>query len=87
MDSQGKLWLTEIYADKIARLDPATGEFKEYDTGVPGGSPYFILVDQFDQIWLNLLNGNVIGRFDPETEEFVYFLFPPIRKPFPKCVA
>lgn len=76
VDSKGNLWFAESHGDKIGMLDPVTEKFYEYDTGLPGGHPYFIKVDKFDKVWFDLMNGNMAGKFDPQTKKFVFYLLP-----------
>src|SRR2546422_9280660 len=48
----GALWFTEQMANKLGRLDPATGEFKEYPL-VEGknSGPHGLVADKNGNIW------------------------------------
>lgn len=65
-----------IQGDKIGMFDPVTKEFSEYEPGIPGGHPYFIRIDKYDNVWFNVLNGNYMVTFDPQTKKLVFYLQP-----------
>jgi virginiamycin B lyase len=75
-DSQGRLWVTEWYAGKLARYDPANRSWKEW--GLPGDAPqpYAVFVDDDDLVWVTDFGANALVRFDPATERFRAFAFP-----------
>jgi virginiamycin B lyase len=64
------LWVTEWFAGKLARFDPATKEWKEW--ALPGSDPqpYAVFVDDKDIVWISDFGANALVRFDPASEEF-----------------
>jgi len=71
-DASGDLWVTEWFADRLARYEPDTGTWTEFD--VPGSSqPYAVYVDERDHVWVSDHAGDALHRFDPVTEEFATF--------------
>ena len=80
MDSKGTVWISQYNAGQLARYDPATGEWAEWQ--LPGEKqprPYAIYVDSRDHIWLSdhalgggsSTSGNdSLVHFDPNTETF-----------------
>ena len=67
LDGQGRMWITERDANKIARFDPADGGLGQSGislrrTASPGG----LVVDGAGEIWFTEMAGNQIGRFDPD---------------------
>src|SRR6267154_1489978 len=64
----GALWFTEQMANKLGRLDPATGTFQEYSL-VEGknSGPHGLVADQEGNIWFTAQGGNAVGRLDPRT--------------------
>jgi len=69
-DSAGRPWITEWFAGKIARYDPATASWQEWD--LPGeAQPYAVYVDEDDGVWITDFGANAIHRFDPPTETFL----------------
>jgi streptogramin lyase len=49
--ADGALWFTEQMANKIGRLDPKTGEFKEYPLKVTNSGPHGLVEDGEANIW------------------------------------
>lgn len=79
-DSKGILWITLNRAGKLARFDPSTEEFTEWDS--PGGAnsqPYAITVDLYDKVWYTEFQGNQMIKYDPDTDEFTAYEFPTLR--------
>jgi virginiamycin B lyase len=54
-DSRGNVWYSELYTDKVAKLDIATGKTTEWDVPTKGGLPAGVRVDRAndDVIWVN----------------------------------
>lgn len=73
-DSKGHLWFPELYADKVARLDPATGKIEEWDLPFKHGTPSYCRVDKDDVVWISLPMGDRILRF--EKGEFKEYKIP-----------
>ena len=72
-DPKGVLWVSEWHAGKLARFDPASGEWREWR--LPGESPaaYAVYVDETDMVWVSDFGDNAVLRFDPKTETFTAF--------------
>lgn len=73
VDREGYVWFGEMRANKLACLDPRTGEIREWDH--PGGR-YGLMMSALGPdgaIWFAEENGGYIGRFDPTTERFTTF--------------
>src|SRR5690242_20292251 len=45
------LWFTEQMQNKIGRLDPSTGEFKEFPLKTPNSGPHGLIADRDGNIW------------------------------------
>ena len=75
-DSRGRLWTTEWEAGKLARYDPRTRRWREWD--VPGSNPmpYAVFVDDRDVVWVTDFGANALQRFEPARERFRTFRFP-----------
>jgi len=78
LDSRDIVWFVNSSRGRLGRLDPATGEVKEWPT--PSGAtshPYAIEVVD-DVIWFNesARRPDVLVRFDPATEKFQSFPIP-----------
>jgi virginiamycin B lyase len=73
----GALWFTEQMANKLGRLDPATGTFKEYAL-VEGknSGPHGLVADKDGNIWYTANFGGYIGKFDPRTGKVTEYKMP-----------
>src|SRR5439155_22425903 len=56
--ADGAIWWTGMWASVIGRLDPKTGEMKEYKTKTPGSGPHGMTADNDGNI---TITGNIIG--------------------------
>ncbi len=66
-DQQGNVWVTERGTPaSIVRLDPRTGEFRDYDTKDPKWSPHGLTVDADGSVWW-AGRDNFLVRLDPKT--------------------
>jgi streptogramin lyase len=77
IDTRGNLWFTELNADSLARLDPATGNVRQYPLSskksVQTLDPYGITVDPHGMIWFTEATNDHVGRLDPATGSIRYF--------------
>ncbi|HLH99113.1 MAG TPA: carboxypeptidase regulatory-like domain-containing protein [Xanthobacteraceae bacterium] len=76
VDSDGIVWFTERRGGKIGRLDPKTGEIKEFQLPGPEPSPYAIGIDRDHMIWYSSHEQDTLGRFDPKTGQVTEYPFP-----------
>jgi virginiamycin B lyase len=68
-DSKGMIWVSEWNAGKVARYDPATKKWREWD--VPGPAQvYAVYVDDRDIVWLTDFGRSGLWRFAPATGRF-----------------
>ena len=58
VDQQGKVWFVGQGGNYVARLDPATGEFKQFTIDA-GTYPHNLVVDRHNTVWFT---GNRNGR-------------------------
>jgi len=73
----GSLWFTEQMVDKLGRLDPKTGEVKEYPL-VEGknSGPHGLVADRDGNIWFTANFGGYIGKLDPRTGKVTQYPMP-----------
>jgi virginiamycin B lyase len=76
LDSDGNVWFTERRGNKIGRLDPASGAFKEFPLPGPEASPYAIGIDRNGMIWYDSHEQDTLGRLDPKTGEVIEYPYP-----------
>ncbi|MCY4672890.1 MAG: cytochrome C [Bacteroidetes bacterium] len=78
IDSKGIIWFVNSSKGRIGRLDPATGDIKEWESpSGPRSHPYSLAVIN-DKIWYNesAMRPDALVRFDPETESFQSWAIP-----------
>ena len=61
MDKYGNLWVAEHTINKIAVIDPNTGQHKEVDIPAPSPFVQWITSDSKDNIWLAEQRGNALA--------------------------
>jgi virginiamycin B lyase len=62
----GSIWWTGMYASLVGRLDPKTGQMKEYPLP-PTARPHTILPDSNGTIWYTGNSNATLGKLDPAT--------------------
>jgi len=68
----GNIYITVMYADRIARFDTRTQKFNEWN--LPDGTrPHGLLVDSAGKVWYTGNGKGVIGELDPVTGKVVEF--------------
>jgi virginiamycin B lyase len=73
----GALWFTEQMTNKLGRLDPNTGEFKEYPlTEDKNSGPHGLVADHEGNIWFTANFGGYIGKLDPRTGKITEYKMP-----------
>jgi virginiamycin B lyase len=77
-DKDGKIWIPEFgRANRIARLDAATGELQEFTVPHQGTAAVHSAVPAADgAVWLAEQGSNKIGRWDPKTQTITEFPSP-----------
>ena len=75
--ADGALWFTEQMVNKIGRLDPKTGEFKEYPLATDKNSgPHGLVADKDGNIWFTANFGWYIGKLDPKAGKVTEYKMP-----------
>lgn len=69
-DSHGRLWVSEWFAGKLGRYDPAARSWREWQLPGAAPRPYAVWVDERDVVWLSDFAADAIVRFDPASERF-----------------
>ena len=74
--ADGSLWVTEQKANKLGRLDPATGQFREYPLKTPDSGPHGLVADRDGNIWFTAISAGYVGKLDPKTGEVTEYRAP-----------
>jgi len=72
----GALWFTEQMVNKLGRLDPATGAFKEFALKVEDSGPHGLVADREGNIWFTGNFKGYIGKLDPRTGAVTEYKIP-----------
>jgi virginiamycin B lyase len=71
----GSIWWSGQFANKLGRLDPQTGELKEYPLPTHAG-PHGLINDKEGNIWYAGNFGGHIGKLDPKSGEVKIYKLP-----------
>ena len=81
----GSIWYTGQAGSLLGRLDPATGEFKEYPIKTPAASkgrlpygvgPHGLTADKAGNIWFTAQLAGYVGKLDPKSGDIVEYHMP-----------
>jgi virginiamycin B lyase len=72
----GALWFTEQLQNKIGRVDPKTGAFKEYVLKIEDSGPHGLVADSNGNIWFTGNAKGYIGKLDPHTGAVTEYKMP-----------
>jgi virginiamycin B lyase len=71
----GSIYIAVMSGNKVARFDPKTQSFKEWDLP-PGHHPHGLLVDRQGMVWTTGNGNGTIGRLDPASGRVTEFKTP-----------
>ena len=83
----GKLWFTELRANKLGRLDPKSGAVREFPLRVPDSGPRGIVADDDGFIWFTSGSRGYIGRLDPDSGKITEYSLPEPNARDPQDIA
>jgi virginiamycin B lyase len=73
-DMDGNIWYTDrSIPNRVGRLDPRTGAFKDYVLPDPKADPHGLVVDAQGQVFWAEVQGFHLGRLDPKTGEMTRY--------------
>ena len=73
-DSDGNVWYTDrSIPNRVGRLDPRTGEFKDHVLPDPKADPHGLSVDKQGHVWWVEVRGFHLGRLDPKRGEMTRY--------------
>ena len=71
----GSIWYTGQLSNKLGRVDPKTGQIREYPVK-PQTAPHGLVEDRAGNIWFTGNHTGVIGKLDPKTGEVTEYRVP-----------
>src|SRR5579859_92407 len=72
----GSMWFTEQLQNKLGRLDPESGTFKEYALKIEDSGPHGLVADADGNIWFTGNAKAYIGKLDPKTGDVKVYKMP-----------
>jgi virginiamycin B lyase len=73
-DKDGNVWYTDrSIPNRVGRLDPRTGVFKDYVLPDPKADPHGLVVDAKGQVFWAEVQGFQLGRLDPQSGEMTRY--------------
>src|SRR3984893_2275776 len=72
----GSLWFTEQLQNKLGRLDPASGAFKEYVLKIEDSGPHGLVAASNGTIWFTGNAKGYIGKLDPKSGAVTEYKMP-----------
>jgi virginiamycin B lyase len=73
VDTQGNLWVGEMRANRLARLNPHTGAVTTWEPPHAQSGIMSTTIDSHGEVWFVEQAANYIGRFDPAQQTFRTF--------------
>lgn len=84
VDSKGRVWACLYFGNRIAMLDPNSGQVTEFALPLKHGNPYDLWPDAEDNIWIENAVYNSLVKFEPDRKRFTYVPFPELAAHTPK---
>ena len=72
----GSLWYTGQMVNALGRVDPKSGQVKEFPLKTPHSGPHGLVEDKAGHIWYTGNNGGVVGKLNPKTGEVTEYTMP-----------
>jgi virginiamycin B lyase len=72
----GSAWYTAQLSNAVGRLNPATGQFREFSLPTPNSGPHGLLEDPDGNIWYTGNAAGLIGRIEPKTGKVTEYKMP-----------
>ncbi len=74
----GTVWVARLYANDLARIDPATGEVTMID--FPYQGPRRLRIDGAGKLWIVAFQDSLLVSYDPQTGQFEHYELPVINE-------
>jgi len=85
--SDGSIWYTGQLANKLGRIDPASGAIREYAVKTPQTGPHGLAEDKDGHIWFTGNHLGLVGKLDPATGSIVEYKMPDPKAKDPHSIA
>ncbi len=78
IDSNGIVYVARLYANDLARIDPATGDITMID--FPANGPRRLRIDANDNVWIVAFQDSLLVKYDTKTENFTKYELPVVNE-------
>ena len=72
----GMYWYTGQMVNALGRIDPRTGEVKEFPLKTPHSGPHGLVEDKAGNVWYTGNTGALVGKVNPKTGEVTEYKMP-----------
>ncbi len=72
----GSIWWSGQTSNKLGRVDPKTGQMREYDIKPAHSGPHGLKEDKAGNIWFTANHATYIGKLDPKTGDVTQYAIP-----------
>jgi len=79
--SDGSIWYTGQLGNVLGRVDPKTGQVKDYPLKTSGSGPHGLMGDKDGNIWFTANFAGYVGKLDPKTGQITEYKTPGARDP------
>jgi virginiamycin B lyase len=74
--ADGSIWWSGMFANVLGRLDPRTGQMKEFPIKTPRSGPHGLVEDKAGNVWFTANQSTYVGKLDPKTGEVTEYPLP-----------
>lgn len=74
--ADGSIWWTGQFANRLGRLDPATGAMREFPLETANSGPHGLVEDVGGNIWFTAVSQGYVGKLDPNTGDVTEYRVP-----------
>src|ERR1700704_4299966 len=79
--ADGSIWYSGQLGNVLGRVDPKTGQVKDYPLKISGSGPHGIIGDKNGDIWFTANSAGCVGKLDPKTGQGTEYKTPGARDP------
>ena len=74
--TDGSIWWTGMFANVLGRVDPVSGQMKEFPLKTPRSGPHGLTEDKAGNIWFTANQNRYVGKLDPKTGQVTEYPIP-----------
>lgn len=74
--ADGSIWWSGMFSNTLGRVDPQTGQMKEFPVTKPRSGPHGLVEDTAGNIWFTANQSTYVGKLDPKTGQITEYPLP-----------